>query len=206
MKIAIVDYGMGNIHSLKGALAYISPSANIALVNDSKSLGEADLIFLPGVGHFKAAMEALDSLGLAEILKILVLDNKKPIMGICLGMQLLFSNSSEGGINPGLGFVGGKVRRIADGLDKIPHIGFDTVNPPSHSLMFAEIDNHDFYFVHSYCVEDTDDNCITTYCNYNKNFVAAIEKEHIWGTQFHPEKSQSSGLQLLKNFIITLGN
>jgi glutamine amidotransferase len=206
MKIAIVDYGMGNIHSLKGALTYISPSADIALVNDGKSLGETDLIFLPGVGHFRAAMNALDSLGLAEELKILVLDNKKPIMGICLGMHLLLSNSSEGGINPGLGLVDGKVRRIEDGVEKIPHIGFDTVNPPSHSFMFAGIKNLDFYFVHSYCVKNTDNDCIITYCNYNKNFVAAIEKGHIWGTQFHPEKSQGSGLQLLRNFIVTHGN
>ena len=205
MRIGIVNYGMGNIHSLKGALANISPSADIELVNDSKSLSEVDLIFLPGVGHFKVAMETLGSLGLADVLKMLVLDNKKPIMGICLGMQLLFSNSSEGGINSGLGFVDGKVRRIADGLEKIPHIGFDTVNPPSHSLMFAEIENPDFYFVHSYCAKNTDNACITTYCDYNEIFVAAIEKEHIWGTQFHPEKSQGSGLQLLRNFIFTYG-
>ena len=105
-----------------------------------------------------------------------------------------------------MGLDDGKVRRIADGVEKIPHIGFDTVNPPSNSLMFTGIKNLDFYFVHSYCVKDTDDDCVTTYCNYNKNFIAAIEKEHIWGTQFHPEKSQGSGLQLLRNFIVTHGN
>ena len=206
MKIAIVDYGMGNIHSLKGALSYISPSADIALVNDGKSLGEADLIFLPGVGHFKAAMEALDSLGLSDMLKISVLDNKKPIMGICLGMQLLFSNSSEGGVNPGLGLVDGKVRRIDDGVEKIPHMGFDRVSPSSESKMFTGIDKLDFYFVHSYCVKETGNESLLTYCDYNEIFIAAIEKEHIWGTQFHPEKSQGSGLQLLSNFIFTYGN
>ena len=135
MRIAIVDYGMGNIHSLKGALTFVSSSADIALVNDGKSLGDADLIFLPGVGHFKNAMEALDSLGLSEVLQSLVLDKKRPMMGICLGMQLLFSNSSEGGVNPGLGLIEGKVRRIKDGDEKIPHIGFDEVNPPSGPIM-----------------------------------------------------------------------
>ena len=169
-------------------------------------MGETDLIFLPGVGHFKAAMEALDSLGLAEMLKILVLDNKKPIMGICLGMQLLFSNSSEGGKNLGLGLVDGKGRRIEEGVEKIPHIGFDRVSPSSGSKMFAGIDKLDFYFVHSYCVKDADNESLLSYCDYNENFVATIEKEHIWGTQFHPEKSQGSGLQLLRNFIVIHGN
>ena len=197
---------MGNIHSLKGALAYISSSADIALVNDDKSLNEADLIFLPGVGHFKTAMEALGSLGLAEVLKMLVIDKKKPIMGICLGMQLLFSNSSEGGISPGLGFVDGKVRRIKDGAEKIPHIGFDDVSTASGGKMFTGISKLDFYFVHSYCVKDADNESKVSYCDYNENFVASVEKEHIWGTQFHPEKSQGSGLQLLSNFIATYGH
>jgi len=206
MRIGIVNYGMGNIHSLKGALANISPSADIELVNDSESLSEVDLIFLPGVGHFKVAMETLGSLGLDEVLKMLVLDNKKPIMGICLGMQLLLSNSSEGGINPGLGLIDGEVRRIADGIEKIPHIGFDEVSPSAGSKMFTGIEKLDFYFVHSYCVKKTSNNSILTYCNYNENFIAAIENKHIWGTQFHPEKSQNSGLQLLRNFINTHGN
>ena len=206
MRIAIVDYGMGNIHSLKGALTFISSSADIALVNDEKTLGDADLIFLPGVGHFKNAMEALDSLGLSEVLQSLVLDKKRPIMGICLGMQLLFSNSTEGGINPGLGLIEGKVRRIKDGDEKIPHIGFDEVNPPSGSKMFAGVEKLDFYFVHSFCVRETLDDSQITYCNHNDQFFAAIEKEHIWGTQFHPEKSQENGLKLLRNFIDTYGN
>ena len=206
MRIAIVDYGMGNIHSLKGALTFVSSSADIALVNDEKTLGDADLIFLPGVGHFKNAMEALDSLGLSEVLQSLVLDKKRPIMGICLGMQLLFSNSTEGGINPGLGLIEGKVRRIKDGDEKIPHIGFDEVNPPSGSKMFAGVEKLDFYFVHSFCVRETLDDSLITYCNHNDQFVATIEKEHIWGTQFHPEKSQENGLKLLRNFIVTYGN
>jgi glutamine amidotransferase len=206
MRIAIVDYGMGNIHSLKGALTFISSSADIALVNDEKTLGDADLIFLPGVGHFKNAMEALDSLGLSEVLQSLVLDKKSPIMGICLGMQLLFSNSTEGGINPGLGLIEGKVRRIKDGDEKIPHIGFDEVNPPSGSKMFAGVEKLDFYFVHSFCVRETLDDSQITYCNHNDQFFAAIEKGHIWGTQFHPEKSQENGLKLLRNFIVTYGN
>ena len=206
MRIAIVDYGMGNIHSLKGALTFISSSADIALVNDEKTLGDADLIFLPGVGQFKNAMEALDSLGLSEVLQSLVLDKKRPIMGICLGMQLLFSNSTEGGINPGLGLIEGKVRRIKDGDEKIPHIGFDEVNPPSGSKMFAGVEKLDFYFVHSFCVRETLDDSQITYCNHNDQFFAAIEKGHIWGTQFHPEKSQENGLKLLRNFIDTYGN
>jgi imidazole glycerol-phosphate synthase subunit HisH len=207
MKIAIVDYGMGNIHSLKSALLYISPRANIALTNDGVALENSDLIFLPGVGHFKTAMDKLESLRLVKTLRELVLDKKKSIMGICLGMQLLFSDSSEGGINLGLGLLNGQVRYIADGVEKIPHIGFNTVTPPSQSRMFAGIDNLDFYFVHSYCVKDIGfDANTTTRCNHNEKFVAAIENGHIWGSQFHPEKSQESGLKLLENFINTHGH
>ena len=207
MKIAIVDYGMGNIHSLKSALIYISPNAVIDLVKDNKMLDKADLIFLPGVGHFKVAMEKLVSLNLVNTLRNLVLDNKKPIMGICLGMQLLFKNSSEGGINPGIGLLNAKVRHINEGMEKTPHIGFNSVEPAIDSYMFNNIENLDFYFVHSYCVNETRLNgAQITYCNYNEKFVAAVESNNIWGTQFHPEKSQKSGLQLLSNFIRHFAN
>ena len=127
-------------------------------------------------------------------------------MGICLGMQLLFSNSSEGGLNRGLGLLDGEVRRIQNGVEKIPHIGFDAVSPCSEGKMFTGVNKLDFYFVHSYCVKHADNESKLSYCNYNEKFVAAIEKKHIWGTQFHPEKSQGNGLQLLKNFIDSYGN
>jgi len=198
---------MGNIHSLKSALIYICPNADIYLAQDRKMLDKADLIFLPGVGHFKVAMDKLASLNLVNTLRELVLDKKRPIMGICLGMQLLFKNSSEGGINSGIGLLNAEVRHINEGIEKIPHIGFNSVEPATDSIMFNNIGNLDFYFVHSYCVNDTGlDGEYITYCNYNEKFVAAVESNNIWGTQFHPEKSQKSGLQLLSNFINHFGN
>lgn len=206
MKIAIVDYGMGNIFSLYGALNYVSPAAKIELTHDKKILEKVDLIFLPGVGHFKSAMDKLISLDLVNTIKELVLGDKKPIMGICLGMQLLFTDSSEGGDISGIGLLKGNVRPLKNGNEKIPHIGFDTITPPLKSLMFSNINNYDFYFVHSYCINTVRDNSLITLCDYNEKFIAAVENEHIWGTQFHPEKSQKSGLKILKNFIETHGD
>jgi len=207
MKFAIVDYGMGNIHSLKSALDYVSPDAEIILTSDHQGLLEADMIFLPGVGHFKSAMDKLEDLGLVQSLRQLVLKENKPILGICLGMQLLFKDSNEGGVNPGLALLDAEVRDIPSGKEKVPHIGFNTVSPPKEGKMFDQIENLDFYFVHSFCINDSEiEGAHKTLCDYNSRFVAAVEKGHIWGTQFHPEKSQYGGLKLIQNFIEAHGN
>ena len=204
MKIVIVDYGMGNIQSLKGAISTLNHKAKIFVSNEHNIISEADLLFLPGVGHFKAAMDKLESLKLTELLRELVLYKGIPIMGICLGMQLLFRNSLEGGFVKGLGFFDAEVKPIRSGREKIPHIGFNTVVPATKSKMFKKIKHRDFYFVHSYCVNNLEiKDAEITFCNYNESFIAAIEAGKIWGTQFHPEKSQDSGLQLINNFLVT---
>lgn len=206
MKTVIIDYGMGNVHSLKGALLNATKIADISVSNDHNLISKADLIFLPGVGHYKAAMGKLESLGLTNLLKELVINKKKPIMGICLGMQLLFRDSSEGGISPGLGFFNAEVRNFREGKEKIPHIGFNSVSPSKNSLMFKNIDHMDFYFVHAYRVAEVElEGTHLSYCNYNERFVASIEYENIWGTQFHPEQSQGSGLRILSNFVNSYG-
>lgn len=207
MKITIVNYGMGNIHSLISSISYIAPHAKVQLTNEIECLKNSDMMILPGVGHFKSAMDKLNAFGLIKPLKRLVLDEKKPILGICLGMQLLFKDSSEGGNNPGIGIFNSEVRYIKKGAQKIPHIGFNTVIPAHNSKMFEGIENLDFYFVHSYCANDLGlGKEKISYCNHNEKFVAAIESDNIWATQFHPEKSQINGLKLLKNFILTHGN
>ena len=204
--ISIIDYGMGNIHSLKGAIKKIAPSLEVIISNDPNIISESKLIFLPGVGHFKSAMESLDSLDLNNLIRNLVLVENKPIMGICLGMQLLFSTSTEGGLINGLNLIPGEVTKLNTGKDKIPHIGFNSVIPPIESSMFNRVHSYDFYFVHSYCVHELFlNNAYIAYCKCNGEFVAAVEYEHIWGTQFHPEKSQGEGLRIIKNFIDIYG-
>jgi imidazole glycerol-phosphate synthase subunit HisH len=207
MKIVIVDYGMGNIHSLKGALTTLNHKGKIFVSNEHNLISEADLLFLPGVGHFNAAMQKLESLKLIELLRELVLTKKTPIMGICLGMQLMFRSSLEGGKVKGLGFFDAEVKLIRSGREKIPHIGFNTVVPATKSIMFKNVKHRDFYFVHSYCVNNLEikDAKISS-CDYNESFIAALELDNIWGTQFHPEKSQDSGLKLINNFLVTHAN
>ena len=207
MKIIIVDYGMGNIQSLIGALKSLNHKAKIFVSNEHDIISAADLLFLPGVGHFKAAMDNLESLELTELLRELVLYKGIPIMGICLGMQLLFRSSLEGGFIKGLGFFDAEVKPIRSGREKIPHIGFNTVVPATKSKMFKKIKHRDFYFVHSFCVNNLEiKDAKITYCDYNESFIAAIELKNIWGTQFHPEKSQDSGLKLINNFLVTHAN
>ena len=193
---------MGNVHSLKGAIKKAVPSLEVIISNDYNIISESKLIFLPGVGHFKSAMQSLEKLDLNNLIRDLIIVEKKPIMGICLGMQLLFSSSTEGGFIKGLNLIPGEVTKLKTGKDKVPHIGFNSVIPSKKSRMFKNIDYYDFYFVHSYCVHQLliEDVQITR-CNNNGEFVAAIEHNHIWGTQFHPEKSQGEGLRLIKNFI-----
>jgi imidazole glycerol-phosphate synthase subunit HisH len=201
MIIAIIDYGMGNLLSLSNAISKVDKNVDIILSSDKNVIYNSDLIFLPGVGHFKKAMESLYSLDLVRVIREDVLINKKPVFGICLGMQLLFSESEEGGGSEGLNLLKGSVKKLSGGNCKIPHIGFNSISNDSRSLMMKNIENKDFYFVHSYCVQNSDEDYVKIFCRHNKPFLAAFEKDNIWGTQFHPEKSQNNGLILIKNFI-----
>lgn len=201
MKIVIVDYGMGNIKSIKSTLEYIGVT-DIEISDKADVLFNADRIILPGVGSYGKAMKEIKERKLDSYLRQLALIDKKPILGICLGMQLMGISSNEDGLNQGLGFIDATVTRFDDEVLKIPHVGFNQVLISSKLKLFKDFnkDYYDFYFTHSYKMKS---NCEINqnYCNYYENFVACYEVDNICGTQFHPELSQKNGLKLLTNFI-----
>ncbi len=201
MKIAIIDYGMGNLKSLKGAFQQIGIE-DIETTKDPQCIREADKLILPGVGAFKLAMENIKKFNLDSIIRENVLDRKKPILGICLGMQLLTQSSEEGGSTKGLNLVPGNVIKFKKGKFPIPHIGFNQVKPNIKSKLYLSFNYEliDFYFVHSYKVTSTKD-INQGISNYMENFISSFELGNIAGVQFHPELSQKNGLKLLSNFI-----
>jgi glutamine amidotransferase len=199
MKVVIVNYGMGNIYSVQSALKFLGFESEYT--DQPSRIIDADKIILPGVGSFRMAMQNIRSRGLEEAIKESVQLQGKHILGICLGMQLLGTSSTEDGFTSGLGLFEGIVEKFKNDGFKIPHIGYNEVIPPKNTCLFQNINkNSDFYFVHSYRMISTALNEIAV-CNYGETFVAAFEQKNVFGTQFHPEKSQSNGLQLIKNFI-----
>jgi imidazole glycerol-phosphate synthase subunit HisH len=200
--IAIIDYGMGNVFSIQKKLNQLACKSIIT--NKKEDIATASRIILPGVGHFGRAMENLSKLGLIEVLNESVLHNKKPILGICLGMQLMASFSEEGNVK-GLNWFDANVRRF-DLKDKVrykvPHTGWNQIEIAKNSNLMKNLNNDsEFYFVHAYYVECNNSSDILTRTEYEIPFTSAIEKENIVGVQFHPEKSHDYGFQLLKNFI-----
>jgi imidazole glycerol-phosphate synthase subunit HisH len=200
--IAIIDYGMGNVFSIQKKLNQLACKSIIT--NKKEDIATASRIILPGVGHFSRAMENLSKLGLIEVLNESVLHNKKPILGICLGMQLMASFSEEGNVK-GLNWFDANVRRF-DLKDKVrykvPHTGWNQIEIAKNSNLMKNLNNDsEFYFVHAYYVECNNSSDILTRTEYEIPFTSAIEKENIVGVQFHPEKSHDYGFQLLKNFI-----
>ncbi len=200
MKIVIIDYGKGNIKSIIGALKYLG--VRKIIVSDKLSdISSADKLILPGVGSFSVAMNHIKRLNIDKYLIEAVLVKNKPILGICLGMQLMCKSSSEGGINMGLGFINGTVQRLDESNFKVPHIGFNQVSFNKNSKLFNDLNNlSDFYFVHSFKVI-SDNEINQSICDYGGKFIASYEKDNIAGVQFHPELSQTHGLKLLSNFI-----
>lgn len=202
--VSIINYGAGNTGSVISALKYLG--VNAIIVDDAKDLSRSEKLILPGVGSFKKAMENINSRGMAEAIKNEVLIMKKPILGICLGFQMLFKKSTEDGITYGLDLVPGEVdnlRNIISDGQKIPHIGFNQIFLHSQHKLFKGIDSgSDFYFVHSFGVDikTTKLQSYTT-TEYGQHFVSAVAEDNIMGTQFHPEKSQTNGLMLLNNFL-----
>ena len=198
--VAIVDYGVGNLFSLKSSFGAIGVDAVVTA--DSKILRAADSIILPGVGAFADAAEKLRHSGLDQVITALASEGK-PLMGICLGMQLLFEKSYEYGCHKGLGLLEGSVRPIRDvipGDYKIPHIGWNPLIFKKTSPLFSHICEGDcVYFVHSYYAADCDDTVIAT-AEYGGELTAAVAKGNILGCQFHPEKSGDVGLKILKAF------
>ena len=204
MKIALIDYGSGNLQSAYKALELAGSykKSKIFLTSKSKDLLKIDKIVLPGVGTFADCMKGLKSLpGMIDTLNEIVLQKKKPFLGICVGMQLLASEGKEKGNHKGLGWIAGKVIKIKKNKKrKVPHMGWNTVKVISkHPILKKK--EFESYFVHSYNFICRDKKNILATCDYQQNITAIIGKENIIGTQFHPEKSQKVGLEILKNFI-----
>ena len=198
--IAIVDYGVGNLFSLTSSFAAIGAEATVTA--DPAVLWAADKILLPGVGAFEDAARKLRQAGLDAVVKELAAAGK-PLLGICLGMQLLFDKSYEYGCHEGLGLIPGAVRPIADVIPaglKIPHIGWNALHFHRECPIFKEINEGDcVYFVHSYYAADCDDSTVAT-AEYGADLTAAVAKNNVYGCQFHPEKSGAVGLKILKAF------
>lgn len=196
--VSIINYGMGNLKSIQNALNYLEIDNQI--IHSYKDIVNAEKLILPGVGSFKKAMVELNKLNLISTLKEEIKIKKKPILGICLGMQLLSEWGEEGNVD-GLGLIKGQVKKFDLKKNKIPHVGFNNISIKRHSILLDCIDdNSDFYFVHSYHFSLEDQNNILATTFYEDKFISAVEKENIFGVQFHPEKSQKNGLQILKNF------
>ncbi|MDO8553030.1 MAG: imidazole glycerol phosphate synthase subunit HisH [bacterium] len=201
--IAIVDYGMGNVASVRNALALLG--AEGVVTSNPEDFERATHIIFPGVGAFPDGMRELQERRLIPVLEREVLESRKPFLGICLGMQLLATRGEEGGETKGLGWVQGVARkfRIDEKNFRLPHIGWDDVSVSSECPLFAGVSSTVFYFVHSYVLEpqNKDVHVQVASCSYGETFATAIQKENIFGVQFHPEKSQKSGLLILRNFI-----
>lgn len=196
----IINYNLGNPKSIKNMLAYLGIESRISA--DHADIASADRLILPGVGHFQHGMEQLEQLGLIEILKKEVLENKKPILGICLGMQLLTKHSEEGNL-VGLGFIDAQTKKfvLKDSSLKVPHMGWNTVTFQKESKLIQEIsENPRYYFVHSYYVDCMNQEDILCATQYGQEFVSGFQHHNIFGLQFHPEKSHKFGMKLLDNF------
>ena len=202
MKIAIINYGLGNLRSVYGAVEKLGHRAYIT--NDIAKFEEADKLILPGVGAFGDGMKNLNNLGLIEPLTKLVLNEKKPILAICLGFQLLANESHEFGLHKGLGWIDAVVKKIdTKNSDlRVPHVGWNDLFVTRDCILWKNIPEDTlFYYVHSFQVHCASDDIVVGKCIYGTEFTAAVQQGNIYGTQFHPEKSQYHGLEVLKNFI-----
>ncbi len=198
--IVIIDYGMGNLRSVQKAFERIRIPASIS--SNANDIETADKLVLPGVGHFERGVRNLTNRSLFELLNVQVKDKKKPILGICLGMQLMTQFSEEGNCN-GFGWIKARTQKFsfqANGL-KIPHMGWNNLLVKNSDTLFKDITTENFfYFVHSYYVTCDNDADVLAETNYGNGFVSSFQKENIFGCQFHPEKSHDKGLQILKNY------
>jgi glutamine amidotransferase len=203
MTVLLVDYGMGNLGSVRRALEECG--AHVLISDDPHDLKLASRIILPGVGAFCDGMNHLAQGGWIEPLRQAILEDTLPVLGICLGMQLMMSQGDEGGGAPGLGFFAGRVRRmVASEGERIPHVGWNELQMTRDTPLLKGIPpGTDFYFVHSYCVEPVLTETVTATTPYAGGVPAAIGRDNIWGVQFHPEKSAKAGFRLLKNFLET---
>ena len=206
MNVTIVDYKSGNISSVINSFKEVAKDkVKIEVTADFKKIKSSDKVVLPGQGSFKSCIDALNTInGLVETLNDFAINNKKPLLGICVGLQMFADIGYEETETKGLGWIPGKVTKIdnQNGKYKLPHIGWNEINIMKDSKIFKDIkDKSHMYFVHSYEFIPNDKNTISATTNYSSNHVCAIELENIFGTQFHPEKSDKVGLKIINNFI-----
>lgn len=196
--IAIIDYGLGNLASVQKALNFLKLENKIT--SDHDEIKSSDYILLPGVGSFAHGMQNLREKKLDVLLTDEVLGKKKKFLGICLGMQLIAETGTEPYENPGLGWIKGKIIKMESSSLRIPHMGWNNIEVKQEDY-FGDLNHKDFYFIHSYHFVPEDEKVVAAYVDYGKKLVAAIQHENIFAAQFHPEKSQSAGLTLLKNYF-----
>ena len=206
MNVTIVDYNSGNISSVINSFSEVANyKVNIEVTSDLNKIKSSDKVVLPGQGSFKSCIEALNSIkGLVDTLNEFAINDKKPLLGICVGLQMFADVGYEELETKGLGWISGKVSKIdnKNGEYKLPHIGWNQINIVKDSKIFKDIENNShMYFVHSYEFIPEDKNVISATTDYSTNIVCSAEKENLFGTQFHPEKSDKTGLQIIENFI-----
>jgi glutamine amidotransferase len=201
--IAVIDYGMGNLHSVAKALEYVANGDRVKVSYDPDALRRADRLVLPGVGAIRQCMDELRRLELVDFVREVA--GKKPLLGICLGMQVMLEQSEENGGTAGLGLFEGQVKRFTENPDdhlKVPHMGWNQVQAArSHPLWRDIAPDAWFYFVHSYYAAPATAGQIAGYTDYGHQFASALLRDNLFAVQFHPEKSQGAGLQLLANFL-----
>ena len=204
--IAVIDYGMGNLHSVAKALEHVAPDQQVIITGDSHRIAEADRVVLPGVGAMRDCIRAMHEAGVADLVHDISRD--RPFLGVCVGMQALLEHSTENGGVDALGLFPGRVQRFEQGLVdaagapcKVPHMGWNQVEQVVEHPLWHGIDNQTrFYFVHSYYARPEPRDQVAGLCTYQVPFAAAIARDSIFATQFHPEKSAEAGLQLYRNF------
>ena len=206
MNVTIVDYNSGNISSVINSFKEVAKGkVSIEVTSDLGKIKSSDKLVLPGQGSFKSCIDALKNInGLVDTLNEFAINNKKPLLGICVGLQMFASTGYEETETKGLGWISGKVSKInnQNGKYKLPHIGWNQINIVKQSKIFKSIENNShMYFVHSYEFIPEDKKVISATTDYSSNIVCSIEKENIFGTQFHPEKSDKIGLSLIQNFL-----
>lgn len=202
LKVAIINYGLGNLGSVRNMLKKVGCN-NVVIANKEEELIDADKLILPGVGAFDQGMKSLTDSGLIPVLNKMVLEEKKPVLGICLGAQLMCKSSEEGNLS-GLGWFNAEVKKFSfeDKKLKIPHMGWNEVHPKKSHLIIDNLERPSrFYFVHSYYIQANDPSDVLLTCNYGNSFCAALQNENKVGMQFHPEKSHKYGMQVFSNFI-----
>jgi imidazole glycerol-phosphate synthase subunit HisH len=206
MNVTIVDYNSGNISSVINSFKEVAKDkVNIEVTSDLTKIKSSDKVVLPGQGSFKSCVDALNGIsGLIDTLNEFAINHKKPLLGICVGLQMFADTGYEEIETKGLGWIPGKVSKLdnKNGKYKLPHIGWNEINIIKDSKIFQGIENNShMYFVHSYEFIPVDKNVISATTDYSSNIVCSVEKENIFGTQFHPEKSDKMGLQIIRNFI-----